>query len=60
MASSPQKHPLARLGHWATLSGAAPTIAVDRDVLRVHGEVRQITRIGDQFRAVIEIREALQ
>jgi ATP-dependent helicase Lhr and Lhr-like helicase len=39
---------------------AVPTIAVDRDVLRVYGEARQITRIGDQLRAVIEIREALQ
>jgi hypothetical protein len=37
-----------------------PVIAVDRDVLRVYGEARQITRIGDQLRAVVEIREALQ
>lgn len=39
---------------------AVPAIGIDRDVLRVYGEARQITRIGSQLRAVAEIREALQ
>src|ERR1019366_8146617 len=34
-----------------------PVIGVDRDVLRVYGEVRQLARSGNELRAVIEIRE---
>ena len=39
---------------------AVPTIAIDRDVLRLYGEARQIIRIGDRLRAVVEVREAVQ
>jgi len=37
-----------------------PALHVDRDVLRLYGEVTAITRHGSLFRARIELREALQ
>ncbi len=37
-----------------------PVLEVDRDVLRVYGEVRKILRSGPHLRARIEIREAVQ
>jgi hypothetical protein len=37
-----------------------PALHVDRDVLRLYGEVTAITREGSLFRARIELREALQ
>jgi hypothetical protein len=37
-----------------------PALAVDRDVLRVYGEVREVVRVGAELRAVIDVREAVQ
>jgi hypothetical protein len=37
-----------------------PALHVDRDVLRLYGEVTAITRYGSLFRARVELREALQ
>jgi len=37
-----------------------PAVAIDRDVLRVYGDVRAVGRDGDQLRATIEVREAAQ
>jgi hypothetical protein len=45
------------------LSGAlraVPALPVDRDVLRVYGEVREVLRAGPEVRATIHIQEALQ
>jgi hypothetical protein len=39
---------------------AVPAIGIDRDVLRVYGEVRHVSRLGSVLRAVIDIREAVQ
>jgi ATP-dependent helicase Lhr and Lhr-like helicase len=39
---------------------AVPALPVDRDVLRVYGEVREVIRLGAEVRAVVELREALQ
>jgi hypothetical protein len=47
----------------ATLAQAlrlVPILGVDRDVLRVYGEIRKILRLGPQVRARVEIREAVQ
>ena len=35
-------------------------LPVDRDVLRVYGEVREVVRVGAELRAVIDVREAVQ
>lgn len=37
-----------------------PAVSVDRDVLRVYGEVRELARSGNELRAVVEVREAVQ
>lgn len=37
-----------------------PAVAIDRDVLRVYGDVRQITRDGGLLRATIDVREVPQ
>lgn len=37
-----------------------PALPVDRDVLRVYGEVRGFARNGDQLQVRVEIREAVQ
>ena len=37
-----------------------PAAAVDRDVLRVYGEVRGFARYQDQLRVRVELREAIQ
>ncbi len=37
-----------------------PALPVDRDVLRVYGEVREVVRVGAELRAVIDVREAVQ
>jgi ATP-dependent Lhr-like helicase len=39
---------------------AVPALPVDRDVLRVYGEVREVLRVGAEVRATIHIQEALQ
>lgn len=39
---------------------AVPAIGVDRDVLRVYGEVRKLLRSGDDLHALIDVREAAQ
>ncbi|SCE73888.1 protein DpdJ [Micromonospora chokoriensis] len=39
---------------------AVPAVAVDRDVLRVYGEVTTVVRDAGLLRANVEIREALQ
>jgi ATP-dependent Lhr-like helicase len=54
---------VAPAGHAEALSDAlrtVPVIGVDRDVLRVYGEVRQLARSGNELRAVVEVREAVQ
>ena len=40
--------------------GEVPVIGVDRDVLRVYGEVRKFLRSGDYLHAHIDVREAAQ
>jgi hypothetical protein len=37
-----------------------PALPVDRDVLRVYGEVRGFARQGDQLQVRVELREAAQ
>jgi hypothetical protein len=37
-----------------------PALGVDRDVLRLFGEIRQLTRLDNDLHAVIEVREAVQ
>nr|WP_276516424.1 protein DpdJ [Streptomonospora nanhaiensis] len=37
-----------------------PALAVDRDVMRIYGEVEDITRYGSEFRVRVELREAEQ
>jgi hypothetical protein len=37
-----------------------PAIGIDRDVLRVYGEVRGIVRSGSELQAVVDVREAVQ
>jgi hypothetical protein len=37
-----------------------PAYGIDRDVLRVYGEIRELTRAGSQLRALVDIREAVQ
>lgn len=39
---------------------AVPALPVDRDVLRIYGEVREIVRFGAEVRAVVDVREAVQ
>jgi len=39
---------------------AVPALPVDRDVLRVYGEVRDVLRVGAEVRATIHIQEGLQ
>ncbi len=39
---------------------AVPAFGIDRDVLRVYGEVRELARAGSQLRALVDIREAVQ
>jgi ATP-dependent helicase Lhr and Lhr-like helicase len=39
---------------------AVPAFPVDRDVLRVYGEVREVVRFGAEVRAVVAVREAVQ
>ena len=39
---------------------AVPAISVDSGALRVHGEVRQVTRHGAELWAVVDMREAVQ
>ena len=39
---------------------AVPALPVDRDVLRVYGEVREVLRAGAEVRATIHIQEAMQ
>ena len=44
----------------AAAIGRVPLIGVDRDVLRVYGEVRHIDQDHAELRARVEIREVLQ
>jgi ATP-dependent helicase Lhr and Lhr-like helicase len=37
-----------------------PALPIDRDVLRVYGEIREVTRAGMELRATVDIREAVQ
>ena len=37
-----------------------PAYGIDRDVLRVYGEIRELARAGSQLRALVDIREAVQ
>jgi ATP-dependent helicase Lhr and Lhr-like helicase len=39
---------------------AVPALPVDRDVLRIYGEVREVARLGTDVRAVVDVREAVQ
>lgn len=39
---------------------SVPALGVDRDVLRVYGEVRQVLRTGGHLRARVEILEVMQ
>jgi ATP-dependent helicase Lhr and Lhr-like helicase len=39
---------------------AVLALPVDRDVLRVYGEVREVLRLGAEVRAVIDVQEAVQ
>jgi hypothetical protein len=39
---------------------AVPALPVDRGVLRVFGEVREVARRGAELRAVVDVREAVQ
>jgi ATP-dependent Lhr-like helicase len=53
----------APVGHSAAMSSAlraVPAIGIDRDVLRVYGEVRGIVRFGSELQAVVDVREAVQ
>ncbi|WP_433346920.1 protein DpdJ [Micromonospora sp. CA-111912] len=52
--------PAQRMRAFSTALRTVPAVAVDRDVLRVYGDVRTITRDGDNLRATIEVREATQ
>lgn len=50
-------------GQSAALSRAlrtVPAFPVDRDVLRVYGEIREVVRLGAELRAVVGVREAVQ
>jgi len=37
-----------------------PCIDIERDVLRVYGEVNAVRRIGTELRVRVELREAVQ
>jgi ATP-dependent Lhr-like helicase len=37
-----------------------PALKIDRDYLRVYGEVRKFARVGREVRVRVEIREAVQ
>ena len=37
-----------------------PAQPVDRDVMRVYGTVRDVTRAGPEWHATVEIKEAAQ
>jgi hypothetical protein len=53
----------APVGQSAALSQAlraVPALPVDRDVLRVYGEVREVVRLGAELQAVVGVREAVQ
>jgi ATP-dependent helicase Lhr and Lhr-like helicase len=52
--------PASNAREFRTALHAVPAIAVDRDVLRVYGEVSAVDREGGLLRATVEIREALQ
>jgi hypothetical protein len=52
--------PAGRAGALSAALRAIPAIEVDRDVLRVYGEVREVTRLGSELRAVVDVREAVQ
>jgi ATP-dependent Lhr-like helicase len=54
---------IAPAGQAGALSDAlrtVPAFGVDRDVLRVYGEVRELARSGNELRAVVDVREAVQ
>ncbi|MEU2661924.1 protein DpdJ [Micromonospora sp. NPDC007220] len=52
--------PAHRTPAFATALRTVPAVAVDRDVLRVYGEIRSVSRDSGLMKATIEIREAAQ
>lgn len=52
--------PTHQMRAFAAALKTVPAVAVDRDVLRVYGDVRAIARDGGQLRATIEVREVAQ
>lgn len=52
--------PASETGQLSSALRALPALPVDRDVLRVYGEVREILRVGVELRATVDIREAVQ
>ena len=61
MAESGAADLLCPAGDRRALSDAlakVPAIRVDRDVLRVHGELEHVTRAGNQYIARVVLREA--
>jgi ATP-dependent helicase Lhr and Lhr-like helicase len=52
--------PVSQSGAFSLALRAVPALPVDRDVLRVYGEVREVVRTGGELRAVVDIREAVQ
>ncbi|UAC01394.1 DEAD/DEAH box helicase [Dactylosporangium vinaceum] len=45
---------------FSTALKTVPAVAIDRDVLRVYGDVRAITRDGGHLKANVEVREVAQ
>lgn len=37
-----------------------PVVPIDRDVLRVYGDLESVTRFGYVYKAKVELREAMQ
>ncbi|SCF21006.1 Helicase conserved C-terminal domain-containing protein [Micromonospora haikouensis] len=52
--------PVARAQEFGRALQTVPAVAVDRDVLRVYGEVSTVVRQDGSLRAMIEVREAAQ
>ena len=52
--------PTQQMQAFSTALRTVPAVAIDRDVLRVYGDVRAITREGNNLRAMIDVREAAQ
>ena len=52
--------PTGQAGALSEALRVVPAFGIDRDVLRVYGEIRELARAGNQLSALVDIREAVQ